>query len=87
MSITPELLDAMLANGLSREQIVALMKVSVSAEQAEAEVKREARRANANERQQRRRRLMSHVEAHQTCDNVNDGVTAVSYTHLRAHET
>lgn len=65
----------MLANGLSREQIVALMKVSVSAEQAEAEAKKEARRANANERQQRRRRLMSHVEAHQTCDKVIDGVT------------
>ena len=75
MSITPELLDAMLANGLSREQIVGLMKASVEAEQAHEEAKKAARRANQNERQQRRRRLMSHVVTHQTCDNVCDGVT------------
>ncbi|WP_437871555.1 hypothetical protein ACSD7O_24915 [Methylorubrum extorquens] len=75
MTITPDLLDAMLANGLSREQIVGLMKASVAAEQAAEEAKKAARRANQNERQQRRRRLMSHVVTHQTCDNVCDGVT------------
>ncbi|BAU92492.1 hypothetical protein MPPM_3887 [Methylorubrum populi] len=75
MVITPELLDAMLANGLSREQIVGLMKASVEADQAQEEAKKAARRANQNERQQRRRRLMSHVVTHQTCDNVCDGVT------------
>lgn len=75
MVITPELLDAMLANGLSREQIVGLMKADVAAEQADQEAKKAARRASQNERQQRRRRLSSHIVTHQTCDNVVDAVT------------
>ncbi|WP_131803820.1 hypothetical protein [Methylorubrum salsuginis] len=86
MALSPDMIDAMLAAGLTREQMAALMKVEAAKDLADAEAKRlaeiaaqqakeEERRARQNERQQRRRRLASHVVTHQTCDNVVDAVT------------
>ena len=73
MTITPEMLDAMVANGLSREQIVALAKVGIVAQQAEAEAKEQARLARQNERQQRRRRLKALDVTHAKRDEALQG--------------
>lgn len=53
MTVTAEVLDAMLAAGLSAEQIVKVTKAALAAQEAAAEDRRAAKRANNAERQQR----------------------------------
>lgn len=59
MTVTPEMLDAMIVAGLTREQIVAVTKASLLAEASATEAKRAAKRANNAERQRRWRERRS----------------------------
>ncbi|MCC0809411.1 hypothetical protein FPV16_24975, partial [Methylobacterium sp. W2] len=60
MSITPEMIDAMVAAGLTREQMAALMKASlIQAEAAQAE-----KRAKAAAKKRRQRGVMPALSLH-----------------------
>lgn len=53
MTLTPGMLDAMIAAGLSADQIVSVTKAALAADEAAAEAKRAKRRAGNAERQRR----------------------------------
>lgn len=81
MTISPAVLDAMLAAGCSAEQIVAAVKADL----AETEVKREAKRANNAERQQRfRDRRKGKKEARNT-NNASNALRGVTPPIERIH--
>ena len=72
MTISPEVLDALLASGATAEMIVAAVK----ADMAKDEARREAKRANNAERQQRYRNRRSGRKA--TANNASNALRSVT---------
>jgi type II secretory pathway pseudopilin PulG len=77
--LSPEMIDAMVAAGLTAEQMAALVKAQLAAQAAADEARRAAKREQAAERQRRKRARdkqdVTHV-THVTRDNALQPVTA-----------
>lgn len=73
--LSPEMIDAMVAAGLTAEQMAALVKAQLAAQAAADEARRAAKREQATERQRRKRERDRKPVTHVTRDNALQGVT------------
>jgi len=74
-TLSPEMIDAMVAAGLSAEQMAAIMKAQLAAQAAADEARRVAKREQATERQRRKRQRDRQDVTHVTRDSALQGVT------------
>ncbi|WP_152568868.1 hypothetical protein [Microvirga sp. BSC39] len=74
-SLTPEMIDAMVAAGLTAEQMATIMKAQLAGQAAADEARRAAKREQATERQRRKRERDRKPVTHVTRDNALQGVT------------
>lgn len=75
MSVTPAMIDAMLAAGLTREQMAELIKADLLAEEAAEEARLEAKRAKNAERQRRfKAKRKAEQEENQTQGNADNAL-------------
>ncbi|MCB5173676.1 hypothetical protein [Microvirga lenta] len=73
--LSPEMIDAMVAAGLTAEQMAALVKAQLAAQAAADEARRAAKREQATERQRRKRERDRKPVTHVTRDNALQAVT------------
>jgi len=73
--LSPEMIDAMLAAGLTAEQMAALVKAQLAAQAAADEARRAAKREQAAERQRRKRQRDRQSVTHVTRDSALQAVT------------
>jgi hypothetical protein len=78
MAVTPELVDAMIATGLTREQIADLIKAELAAEAAKVEAKRAAQRVATAAR------VRKHREAQRNASNALQPLPSVTERYTEA---